>query len=236
VMKAEEIDAFEKKYGYKPTQLSTSIDMLAVFVNKDNPIKSLTFQQCDAIFSKTRKGGYEKDIRTWGELGLTGDWAQKPISLYGRNSASGTYGYFKEHALFKGDYKDTVKEQPGSSAVIQGVATDKYAVGYSGIGFKTADVRAVPLAPDANSPVVEALPENAYSGDYPLSRFLYVYVNRAPGKDLDPLPREFLRYVFSQQGQSDVVKAGFLPITADVAQAMLASFQSGPVNAGYGKK
>ena len=120
--------------------------MLAVYVHKDNPIKSLTLQQVDAIFSKTRKGGFEKDIRTWGDLGLTGEWAKKPISLYGRNSASGTYGYFKEHALFKGDFKDTVKEQPGSSAVVQGVASDKYGIGYSGIGYKTADVRAVPLA------------------------------------------------------------------------------------------
>src|SRR5262245_24410302 len=149
-MKAQEIDEFEAKYGYKPTSLRTSIDMLAVYVNKDNPIESLTLQQIDAIFSKTRKGGETADITTWGQLGLTGEWANKPISLYGRNSASGTYGYFKEHALFKGDYKDSVKEQPGSSSVVQGVASDRYGIGYSGIGYKTADVKAVPLKGDAN--------------------------------------------------------------------------------------
>jgi phosphate transport system substrate-binding protein len=222
-MKSAEIDAFEKKYGYKPTALATSIDMLAVFVHKDNPIKGLTLQQVDAIFSKSRKGGYEKDIVTWGDAGLTGEWANKPISLYGRNSASGTYGYFKEHALFKGDYKDTVKEQPGSSSVVQGVASDKYAIGYSGIGYVTADVRPVPLAADAKSPFVEAAPDNAYSGNYSLSRFLYLYVNVQPSAPLDPLRREFIRYVFSRQGQEVVVKDGYFPVTQAIATKALAS-------------
>ncbi len=221
-MKDTEIDQFEKKFGYKPTAVATSIDMLAVYVHKDNPIASLTLQQIDAIFSKTRKGGGEKDLVTWGDLGLTGEWADKPISLYGRNSASGTYGYFKEHALFKGDYKDTVKEQPGSSAVVQGVATDKYGIGYSGIGYKTADVRAVPLAKDSKSKVVEATPENAYSGEYTLARFLFLYVNQKPGTELDPLRREFLRYVLSKQGQQDVVKDGYFPLPAKLAAAQLA--------------
>jgi phosphate transport system substrate-binding protein len=217
MMKDKEIDEFEKKFGYKPTAIPAAIDMLAVYVNKDNPIQSLTFQQIDAVFSKTRKGGAEKDIATWGELGLTGEWKDKPISLYGRNSASGTYGYFKDHALSGGDYKATVKEQPGSSAVIQGVASDKYGIGYSGIGFLTADVRAVPLQKDAKSKVVEAVPANAYTGTYPLARFLYVYVNLKPGTQLDPLRREFVRYMMSQQGQSDVLKAGYYPLTAKLA-------------------
>ena len=144
--------------------------MLAVYVHKDNPIKSLTLQQVDAVFSKTRKAGNEKDIRTWGDLGLEGEWADKPISLFGRNAASGTYGYFKEHVLLNGDYKATVKEQPGSSAVVQGVATDKYAIGYSGIGYKTADVRAVPLAKNNKTKPIEAVAANAYKGEYPLAR------------------------------------------------------------------
>jgi len=211
-MKQKEIDDFEKKYGYKPTAVPTSIDMLGVYVHKDNPIANLTLQQVDAIFSKTRKGGFEKDIVTWGELGLTGDWAEKPMSLYGRNSASGTYGYFKENALFKGDFKDSVKEQPGSSSVVQGIAADKYAIGYSGIGYMTADVRAVPLANDAKSAPIEATPENAYSGKYPLSRFLFVYINYKPGSVLDPLRREFVRYMLSRQGQEDVVKDGYYPL------------------------
>jgi phosphate transport system substrate-binding protein len=220
-MKAEEIDQFEKVFGYKPSAVATSIDMLAVYVHKDNPLKGLTLQQVDAIFSKTRKGGAAKEIRTWGELGLTGEWADKPISLYGRNAASGTYGYFKEHALFKGDFRDEVKEQPGSSAVIQGVTSDKYAIGYSGIGYRTADVRPVALAPGEGKPLVEAEPANAYSGQYPLSRFLLLYVNQKPGTELDPLRREFLRYILSKEGQSDAVKEGFYPLTADLAKKQL---------------
>ncbi len=224
-MKSKEIDDFEKRYGYKPVGLETSIDMLAVYVHKDNPIAKtgLTLQQIDAIFSKNRRGGLEKDIRTWGDLGLTGEWATRPISLYGRNSASGTYGFFKDVALFGGDYKDDVKEQPGSSSVVQGVASDRFGIGYSGIGYRTSDVRAVAIARDADSPMVEALPENAYSGEYPLARYLLVYVNCRPGSQLDPLRREFIRYIFSRNGQEDVVKDGYYPVTAEVAKRNLAS-------------
>jgi phosphate transport system substrate-binding protein len=217
-MKGAEIDAFKKQFGYAPVGLPTSIDMLAIYVHKDNPIQGLTFEQADAIFSKTRKRGAAKDIKTWGDLGLTGEWADKPISLYGRNSASGTYGYFKEHTLSNGDYKDEVKEQPGSSAVVQGVATDKYAIGYSGIGYKTADVKAVPLALNSGSPFVPAEPAKAYSGEYPLARMLFVYINAKPNEQLDPLRGEFVKYIFSKQGQMDVDKAGFLPVGAPIAQ------------------
>jgi phosphate transport system substrate-binding protein len=229
-MKQAEIDKFEARFGYKPTGLPTSIDMLAIYVHKDNPLKNLTLQQVDAIFSKTRKAGGEKDIRTWGELGLTGDWADKPISLYGRNAASGTYGFLKEHVLLNGDYKDSVKEQPGSSAVVQGVASDKYAMGYSGIGYKTADVRAVPLAKNAKSKVIEAVPENAYTGEYPLARPLLIYVNYKPKSELDPLRREFLKYVFSKQGQQDVIKDGYFPVRAPMVMKALTSV--GITNAG----
>ena len=221
-MKDEEVDQFEAKYGYKPTAIRTSIDMLSIYVNKDNPIQNLTLQQVDAIFSKTRKGGAAADIRTWGDLGLTGEWKDKPISLYGRNSASGTYGYFKEHALFKGDYKDEVKEQPGSAAVVQAVSSDRYAIGYSGIGYKTADVREVPLKATAADEPISATPEYAYTGKYPLSRFLYIYVNLKPGTPLDPLRREFLLYVLSKDGQSDVIKDGYFPVNAKIAGEELA--------------
>ncbi|MCK6478768.1 MAG: phosphate ABC transporter substrate-binding protein [Planctomycetes bacterium] len=219
-MKAKEIDDFEAKFGYKPTGIATSLDMLAVYVHKDNPIKGLTFPQVDAIFSKSRKGGHEKDVVKWGDLGLTGEWADKPISLYGRNSASGTYGYFKEHALFKGDYKDSVKEQAGSSAVVGAIASDKYGIGYSGIGYKTADVLAVPLAMKGDK-FIAATPENAYTGEYPLARFLWLYVNHKPGSSMDPLRREFIRYIMSQEGQLDVVKDGYFPLTADLAKEQL---------------
>lgn len=220
-MKAEEIDAFEKKYGYKPVGLPSSIDMLAVYVHKDNPIKGLSLAQVDAIFSKTRKLGAKSDITTWGQVGLTGEWATKPISLYGRNSASGTYGFFKEHTLGKGDFKDSVKEQPGSSAVVQGVASDKFAMGYSGIGYKTADVNAVPLASAAGEDPVAAAPENAYTGEYPLSRYLLMYANIKPNAKLDPMRREFIKFVFSKQGQEVVVKDGYYPVTAKIAEKTL---------------
>src|SRR5438874_11222736 len=163
-MKGTEVDAFEKKYGYKPTQIRTSVDALAVFVNKDNPIKCLTVAQVDAIFSKSRRQGGKDDLRTWGQLGLTGEWTNRPLSLYGRNSASGTYGFFKEHTLKNGDYKDEVKEQPGSAAVVQGITVDRFAIGYSGIGYATAGVRAVPLAEKEGGKCVEADAANAYNG------------------------------------------------------------------------
>ena len=220
-MKSAETDSFESKYGYKPVALPTSIDMLAVYVNKDNPISGLSLQQVDAIFSRTRKRGQKADVVTWGQLGLTGEWASAPISLYGRNSASGTYGYFKEHALDKGDYKDSVKEQPGSSAVVQAVASDKYGIGYSGIGYRTADVRAVPLADEPGAPAVPAESDYAYDGSYPMARFLYVYVNYKPGSELDPLRREFIKFIFSKDGQQEVVKDGYLPVTAEVARETL---------------
>jgi phosphate transport system substrate-binding protein len=218
---AGEQDEFEKRFGYKATLLKTSIDMLAVYVHKDNPLAGLTLQQVDAIFSKTRKGGHAKDITTWGDLGLGGDWKTRPITLYGRNSASGTYGYFKEHALFKGDYKDAVKEQPGSSAVVSSVANDIGGIGYSGIGYMTADVRAVPLGMAADK-MIPATPANAYSGEYPLSRFLFLAVNFKPGSQLDPLRGEFIKLVYSKQGQEVVVKDGYFPVTARLAKTELA--------------
>jgi phosphate transport system substrate-binding protein len=224
-MRETEIDQFEKKFGYKPTPIRTAVDALAVFVNKDNPIKCLTSEQVDAIFSKSRRSGAKDDIKTWGQLGLTGDWANRPISLYGRNSASGTYGFFKEHMLKNGDYKDEVKEQPGSAAVVQGVTVDRYAIGYSAIGYATAGVRAVPLAEKADGACVEATAENAYAGKYPLARFLFVYINKPPDKSLDPLTREFLRLVVSKEGQEVVVKDGYYPITAAIAKEESAKIQ-----------
>jgi phosphate transport system substrate-binding protein len=217
-MKGTEVDQFEKKHGYKPTALRSSVDALAVFVNKDNPVKCLTMAQVDAVFSKSRRSGAREDIKTWGQLGLTGAWAAKPISLYGRNSASGTYGFFKEHALKNGDFKDQVKEQPGSASVVQGVTVDRFAIGYSGIGYATAGVRAVPLAVKDGDKCHEANPDEAYSGRYPMARFLYVYVNKAPGQPLAPLTREFVRLVLSREGQEAVVKDGYFPIPASIAR------------------
>ncbi|MBX3043096.1 MAG: phosphate ABC transporter substrate-binding protein [Candidatus Kapabacteria bacterium] len=216
-MKKEEIDKFEKKFGYKPTEIRVAIDALAIYVNKDNPLESISIDKVDAIFSKTRRGGFRSNISKWGELGLKGDyWSNRPISIYGRNSASGTYGFFKEHALFKGDFKDNVKEQPGSASVVQGISYDKYAIGYSGIGYRTSGVKTLPISKRYNSELEEPSYQNVLKGKYPLSRFMFIYINKAPNKTLDPLVKEFLSFILSNEGQSIVVKDGFLPMTAKI--------------------
>lgn len=220
-MKKEEIDKFEAKYGFPPTGIRTALDGLAVYVNKDNPLTELTLEQVDAIFSKTRKGGYKEDVTTWGQVGLTGEWANKPISLYGRNSASGTYGFFKEVALYKGDYKDSVKEQPGSASVVQGVSEDKFAMGYSGIGYTTSNVKAIKIAKKAGDPYYGESYENVLTGKYPLARYLYVYVSIDPFKSgaekISPLTSQFLLFAISKEGQEVVVKDGYFPIPEKVA-------------------
>lgn len=225
LMKDQEIQAFEQKYGYKPTAVGVAIDALAVFVNKDNPVKGLSLSQVDAVFSATRKCGAEKDITRWGDLGLTGAWATKPIQLYGRNSVSGTYGYFKEHALCKGDFKTNVNEQPGSASVVQSVSTGLNAVGYSGIGYKTSGVKAVPISSKDGGELEEATEENAVSGKYPLARVLYVYVNKAPNKPLSPLELEFFKMVLSKSGQATVEKDGYIALPAKLAEKELAKLK-----------
>jgi phosphate transport system substrate-binding protein len=221
-MRSTEIDQFEAKYGYKPTQIRTSYDALAVYVNKDNPIEKLTLAQVDAVFSKTRKRG-GKAAATWGDLGLTGDWASRPISLYGRNSASGTYGFFKEHTLKNGDYKDAVKEQPGSASVVQGVTEDRYGMGYSGIGYRTSGVKVVSLA--ETTAYSDGNYTDVVTGKYPLNRFLFIYINRAPGKPLDPLVKEFISFILSKEGQDVVVKDGYLPLSPEIVKQELAKLQ-----------
>jgi len=219
-MKDNEIEAFENKFGYKPTAIPVAIDALAVFVNKDNPIKGLTIKDVDAIFSTTRKCGSAKSIDTWGDAGLTGAWESKKVELYGRNSVSGTYGYFKKKGLCKGDYKNTVKEQPGSASVVQAVSASLNGVGYSGMGYKTSSVRAVPLSKKGGQ-FIEATSENAVNGSYPLSRFLFVYVNKKPNGELAPLEREFVKMMLSQQGQGIVAKDGYIPLPAKVVKKTL---------------
>jgi phosphate transport system substrate-binding protein len=221
-MKSKEIEAFEKHYGYKPTEIRVAIDALAVFVNKDNPIQGLSIKQVDAIFSSTLKCGSDKQATRWSDVGLDGSWAGKDIQLFGRNSVSGTYGYFKEHALCKGDFTNSVNEQPGSASVVQSVASSLNSIGYSGIGYKVAGVKAVALAKKDGDAFVEATLDNAVSGKYPLSRFLYVYVNKHPNKPLSPLQAEFIKLILSQQGQGIVEKDGYIPLPAAVAKKELA--------------
>ncbi|MEP5765665.1 MAG: phosphate ABC transporter substrate-binding protein PstS family protein [Halieaceae bacterium] len=222
-MKDKEIEAFENRYGYKPTAVPVAIDALAVYVHKDNPIKGMSIAEVDAVFSSTRKCGADADISSWDDAGLTGIWERRDIQMFGRNSVSGTYGYFKKKALCKGDFKNTVNEQPGSASVVQSVSTSINGIGYSGIGYRTASVRAVPLSKKPGQAFVDASPANAVTGSYPLSRFLYVYVNKAPNKPLAPLEREFLTLVLSRPGQEVVVKDGYIPLPAAVAAKTLKS-------------
>lgn len=212
-MKGEEMDAIEKKYGFKPTAMNTGIDALAVYVHKDNPLESLSLQQIDAIFSKTRRGGHPTDITRWNHVDAR--LGNTPISLYGRNSASGTYGFFKEHALFRGDFKDAVKEQPGSAAVVQGVSRDRNAIGYSGIGYKTSGVKALAISERTGAQGFAPTFEHAESGRYPIARSLLLYILKDPRKPLDPLVKEFLTYILSFEGQSDVLKDGYYPLSFD---------------------
>ena len=220
-MKDKELEAFEKKYGYKPTAVPVAIDALAVFVNKDNPIKGLTMAQVDAIFSTTRKCGGDSNITRWGQTGLDGAWKDRSIQLYGRNSVSGTYGYFKKQALCKGDFRNNVNEQPGSASVVQSVSASINGIGYSGIGYKTSSVRTVPLAKKNGQAFVDATPANAVNNSYPLSRFLYVYINKKPNQKLPPLEREFIKMVMSRQGQEVVVKDGYIPLPTSVVNKYL---------------
>ena len=215
-MKGKEMDAFEAKYGYKPMAFPVAIDALAVYVNKDNPIPGMSVSQVDAAFSKTRRQGYKNDITTWGDLGLSGAYTKMPISLYGRNSASGTYGFFKSKVLQNGDYRDQVKEQPGSASVVQGVTEDRAGMGYSGIGYRTSGVRAIPLAMKDGEAFVEPTFANASKGAYPLARFLFVYVNKTPNTPLSPIVKEFLNFVYSREGQNVVIKDGYFPLSADL--------------------
>ena len=223
-MKAKELAAFEEVYGYKPTPIPVAIDALAVFVNKRNKIKGLTMQEVDAIFSTTRRCGLRGAIDQWGDLQSDGRPVAKRlrrqnIALYGRNSVSGTYGYFKKVALCKGDYKSSVNEQPGSSAVVQSVGKQLSAIGYSGIGYSTSRVRAVPIAYESGGEYIEASFANAGKGTYPLSRYLYVYVNWPPGSKLPRKEREFLKMALSKQGQELVLKGGYVPLPANIANS-----------------
>lgn len=212
-MKSSEMDKFEAEFGYKPTALRTAIDSLAVYVHKDCPLEEISIENVTKAFSVA---GPEM---TWGDLGVTDpQYRNRKVSLYGRNSASGTYGYFKKVALQGNDFKASVKEQPGSSAVVQGVSTDRFAMGYSGLGYITAGVKALKVSVDGS----EAFPadaEHALSGEYPIARFLYVYVNVDPQTGVrDALRREFIKLIFSKQGQEVVAKDGYFPVPAQVAR------------------
>ena len=222
-MRQTEIENFEGVYGYAPTEVRVAIDGIAVYVHRENPIRGLTLQQVDGIFSSTnRLGG--STLNTWGDAGMSGDWANRSISIYGRNSASGTYGFFRNVALGGGDFRSAVAEQPGSSAVVQSIAANRFGIGYSGIGYLTSGVRTVPISRDGEN-FYEVNAENCVSGDYPIARFLILYVNKNPREQMDTLTYEFLRFALSRQGQEIVAREGFFPMPLQVVEQVMASLK-----------
>ncbi|MBK1646763.1 phosphate-binding protein [Thiocapsa imhoffii] len=217
-MRESEQRAFEDRYGYPATDVPVAIDMLAVYVNKDNPIEGLSLPQVDAIFSATRACGYPEDITNWGQVGLTGAWANRDFTLYSRNAVSGTYGFFKENALCGGDFKSTINEQPGSSAVVRGVEQTLNGIGYSGIGYMTSGVRAIPLAKEDGGEMIPPEAQYAATGEYPLARFLYIYANANPSTGWNPLEKEFFRMVLAKEGQEVVNRDGYVTLPAEVVE------------------
>jgi phosphate transport system substrate-binding protein len=221
-MREGEIQAFEEKFGYPPMLVPVAIDMLAVYVHRDNPLEGLSIAQVDAIFSATRRCGHSEDITRWGQVGLEGEWDNRDFAIYGRNAVSGTYGYFRENAMCDGDFKPTVNEQPGSASVVQGVSESINGIGYSGIGYRTAGVKAIKLSKETGGELVEADGANASTGAYPLARFLYIAINKKPNEALSPLETEFFKMVLSKIGQEVVNRDGYIPLPAEVAAAELA--------------
>ena len=222
-MKPNEMDAFEKRYGYKPVQLGTSIDMLAVYVNKDNPIEGLTLPQADAIFSSTRKLGYKEDITHVGTIGT-----DRRLGQFANQHLRSQLGVRHLRIL--------QRERAGRrrlQSVRQGAA--RQLVGRPGRGHGQVRHRLQrhrlqdggracrASGQGARRKMVPAEAEHAYSGDYPLARFLWLSVNYKPGSQLDPLRREFIKYMFSKQGQEAVLKDGYYPVSAPLAKKSLAS-------------
>ncbi len=219
-MRASEIDAFTDVYGYAPTLVYVGIDALVVYAHKDNPLLGLTLQEIDGMFSSTLKRGGQ-NITLWTDVGLGGPFQGRRVNLYGRNSSSGTYGFFKSVALLDGDFKDSVNEQAGSSSVVSGIASDLYGIGYSGIGYRTSGVKMLALSNEGGDLLFHPTVENVMTGDYPLARFLMVYVNKAPNRRMDTTTFEFLRYILSRQGQQVVVDNRYFPLPASVASETL---------------
>ncbi|MBC8009124.1 MAG: phosphate ABC transporter substrate-binding protein [Burkholderiales bacterium] len=215
-MQPSEVVKFKERFGYEPTQVRVAIDALGLYVHPSNPVigLGLTLEQVDAIFSATRKRGGVERIATWGQLGVGGAWANAPINAYGRNKASGTYGFFRDSALGKGEFGEWVVEQPGSGEVVSQVQADKFGIGYSGVGYKTDGVALAPLLKAAGAEPVDASEESALSGEYPLARPLFLVINRNPAQAPGDLQREFLTFVLGPLGQEVVKREGYYPLPA----------------------
>lgn len=222
-----EVGKFQERFGYAPTEIRVAIDALGLYVHPSNPVSQtgLTLEQVDAIFSATRKRGGAERLSTWGQLGIGGAWASAPINAYGRNKASGTYGFFRDSALGKGEFGEWVVEQPGSGEVVAQVAADKFGIGYSGVGYKTPGVALAPLLKALGQDPVEPSEETALGGEYPLARPLFLVTNRDPAAAPTDLQREFLTFVLGPIGQEIVKREGYYPLPARQAADELAKLR-----------
>jgi phosphate transport system substrate-binding protein len=212
-----ELAAFQAKYGYAPTRIPVAVDALVVYVNANNPVRQLRMEEIDSIFSSTRKGGAKADIVRWGDLGLGGDWKQRDIQAYGRDENSGTRAFFREHVLKKGEFKASVKGYLDQFAVVEAPAVDGGGISYGPLQYANRMVKGVPVAPFGSDRFVEPTLETIQRATYPLTRFLYLYVNKAPGRALDPAVKEFVRFVLSREGQAAVAGFGAVAIPGDLA-------------------
>lgn len=211
----KEVQQFQARHGYEPTAIPIAQDAVALYANRSNPVEGLTLQQVDAIFSETRKRGLAP-IRTWGQLGLSDEWEKAPIHLYGRDKrSSGTLPFFKHLVLLDGEFKKDLTELPGSASIALAVSNDPFGIGYSSIGFQTSSIRPIPLAAEPGQPLIAPTEETVMNGSYPLSRPLYLYVNKDPREAVDEKIFEFLRFVNSREGQYLVVQGGMYPLTAE---------------------
>ncbi|KKA44543.1 hypothetical protein WN56_10930 [Salinivibrio sp. KP-1] len=217
-MRVSEENAFQARFGYPPTAVPVAVDAMAVYVHQDNPLRTISFQQLDAVFSRTLWCGASKPVATWGQLGLSGRWANRDLQLFGRNSVSGTYGYFKQAALCRGDFRADVNEQPGSASVVQSVASSLNAIGYAGIGHQASGARMLAISHQGKE-AIKPTPSAIRTGEYPLTRYLYLYINKAPNQPLAPLESAFMRYILSAQGQKAVSQQGYIPLPAQAVRA-----------------
>lgn len=202
-----ELTSYKEKFNTEPSIFTVAFDAMAVFVHKDNPLskRGLTLAEADAIFSTTRKHGFPKDITHWNQLGLNGDFHNRRIVKYSKNSASAMYGFFQKIVLARGSFKKDVKQQP-SGGVINCMANNIYGIGYSGLGFKNSGVKVVPIIIDGDK--IEASHENCTNGKYPLARKLYLVTHQNPKK----IVKEFIKFALSKAGQQIVVKDGYYPL------------------------
>jgi phosphate transport system substrate-binding protein len=237
-----EVLGFKQILGHEPLGItvaggaydvnSKTLPMI-VFVNKNNPISKLTLTQLDAIFGSEHLRGAPRNIRKWGDLGLTGEWADKPIKVYGYKVDSGLAFYFaqevlKGSALWNGELRQIggqfgVSWGDDAKRAIEDVGKDRYAIAYIGMQYLNPQlVKPIALATQEGEPYIEPTKDNVRKRLYPLTRSVSIFINRPPGKPVEPRVREFMRYVLSREGQEDVIREGdFLPLTPEVVSQQL---------------